>query len=195
MRHSNSSKDKYQSGKGAGGGEGNEHQKKRVKKADKRKVFVSTMVENYSILASESMPNNAESALETSIPRDAAKQALQLFRDQQELIKTGRAAYDTLYNEYSQIQETLQDVEETLKELKETIETIEINAEETLKRHKVVVALLEESGNKKWKRKANKTTAAMKELADEMHGVSENACCHEAMDSRLVEASEALECQ
>jgi hypothetical protein len=57
--------------------------------------------ENGSIISSVLMPSNVESALETSIPVEVAKLALiDLFRDQQEMIQKGRAAYDHMYNQY-----------------------------------------------------------------------------------------------
>jgi hypothetical protein len=144
-----SSFNKSPSGDGEKGGEGMEHQNKLVvvfhsheEEEAKEEFFIPTKVEKESVLTSVVMSSKVESALgrgdkRTYIPHQAAKQALELFRDQEKVIQDGRAAYDNLYSEYSLTHEILQD------------------AEEMMRVYQAKVISLEERENK-WKRKARK---------------------------------------
>jgi hypothetical protein len=153
---------KNPSGNGTTGGEGEEHQKKRSKHEDENddgedeeeeEVFVPTKVEKDWVLNLAYMPSSVESALETAIPHEAAKQALAFVHDQQKVIKKGRAAYDSLYNEYCWTHENLQDAEETF-----------IKYKKSNKKLAAEVTSLEESQNR-WKIKTRKAAAANKQLA------------------------------
>jgi hypothetical protein len=151
---------------GGNGAKGVEHQNKRVKadsnEDDQSPSLVPIKVEKETVLTLVVMPSDVEAALEpidqtTPIPHEAAKQALQLFRDQQKVIQDGRAAYDNLYNEYSYMYQNLEDCQEMMREC---------NSE--------VVSL--EEREMKWISKVGKAAKAMKQLAKEIHVIKANVC-------------------